>query len=73
MLFEFLLGALRLVDGFSPDLFQRATGQDAADLLQRLQPFLEQRLLHFNGSRIRATDRGYRYLDEILQTFLPDT
>ncbi len=72
LVFEFLLGALRLVDGFSPDLFQRATGQDAADLLQRLQPFLEQRLLHFNGARIRATDRGYRYLDEILQSFLPD-
>ena len=70
--FEFLLGALRLVDGFPLDRYVETTGLDADMLLSRLEPFLEQRLLHFNGQRIRATDRGYRYLDELLQQFLPD-
>ncbi len=70
-LFEFMLNALRLRDGFSLSLFTQRTGLDATLLGERLDTLVAGKLLRRSGDRIRATDRGYLYLNEILEHWLP--
>lgn len=73
LVFEFLLNNLRLVDGFSPAAFAASTGLSEQILLNALAPALEEKLLQRQQQQIRATERGYRFLDELLQRFLPGT
>lgn len=71
LLFEFLLNALRLREGFALSLFEARTGIGRAMLTPRLEPLTDARLLRLSGERVRCTDRGYDYLNEILEQLLP--
>lgn len=68
--FEFMMNALRLLDGFPARLFPERTGLP----LTVLQPELERAqalgLLAADAERIRPTDRGRRFLNDLLQIFL---
>ncbi|MFA0810336.1 radical SAM family heme chaperone HemW [Microbulbifer epialgicus] len=67
---EFLMNALRLVDGVSLDTFARYTGLPL-ERLQRQWPTLEaMELVQPLEQRIAASAFGFNYLDEILQCFL---
>jgi putative oxygen-independent coproporphyrinogen III oxidase len=70
--FEFMMNALRLVDGVPAALFEERTGV----LLRAVEPQLveaEKRgLLHRDHLVLRPTDLGRRYLNDLLQIFLPD-
>ncbi len=69
--FEFLLNALRLVDGFAPgDLFARA-GATTAVVESQLQIAECEGLIERTPSRIRPTVRGARFLNDLLALFLP--
>ncbi len=70
--FEFLMNALRLVEGFALADYRLATTLDSDRLLEHLQPWLQQGLLVREGERIRASERGYALLDEILSRIVPD-
>ncbi len=72
LVFEFLLNALRLREGFTLSLFEARTGIDRAVLEARLAPLAGSRLLRVAGERVRCTDRGYAYLNEILEKLLPE-
>ncbi|MCC6202458.1 MAG: radical SAM family heme chaperone HemW [Gammaproteobacteria bacterium] len=67
---EFLLNALRLCDGFAPELFVRRTGLP----IERLWPLLETAqgagLLEVTAARIRPTTLGQRYLNDLLLLFV---
>jgi putative oxygen-independent coproporphyrinogen III oxidase len=69
--FEFMLNALRLVEGFPIELFHRRTGLG----LNAIQPMLEKAeregLLERDLKRLRPTERGQRFLNELLALFLP--
>jgi oxygen-independent coproporphyrinogen-3 oxidase len=70
--FEFMLNALRLVEGFPPELFQQRTGLPITTIEASLQKAEHKNLIERDWKRIRPTARGQRFLNELLELFLPD-
>jgi oxygen-independent coproporphyrinogen-3 oxidase len=68
--FEFMLNALRLVEGVPAGMFAERTGLPGATILRKLQAAREQGLLEEDPLRIRPTRRGRLFLNELLQLFL---
>jgi putative oxygen-independent coproporphyrinogen III oxidase len=68
--FEFAMNALRLNEGFEPDLFTRRTGLGFSRIQGVLQVLQEQGLIESAG-HWRATARGRQLLNELIQRFLP--
>ena len=71
--FEFLLNALRLREGFNPELYTQRTGLPLSTLHSGLQQAMRLGLLQETPNRIAATPRGWELLNEILTLFLPPT
>ncbi len=69
--FEFMLNALRLVEGFPASLFSERTGLQLAAIEQQLAKAEQQELLERDWQRIRPSARGQRFLNELLELFLP--
>ena len=69
--FEFMMNALRLVAGFEATLFAERTGLTLAALEQPLQEALRRGLITRDHLRIAPTARGQRFLNDLLQLFLP--
>ena len=69
--FEFMLNALRLVEGFPPALFQERTGLPLQLIEGRLRDAEEKGLLERDWRRIAPSARGQRFVNELLQLFLP--
>ncbi len=70
--FEFMLNALRLKEGFAPHLFMERCGMPIRQVQSALEQAEEQGLLAWDMQNIRPTPRGWRYLNDLLQLFLPD-
>jgi len=70
--FEFMLNALRLVDGFEVQLFSQRTGLPISAVEARLAEAETKGLLERDWKRIRPTERGRHFLNELLAAFLPD-
>jgi oxygen-independent coproporphyrinogen-3 oxidase len=68
--FEFMLNALRLVQGVPAELFGQRTGLDASVIARRLALAAERGLLEADPRRIRPTPRGRLFLNDLLQLFL---
>ena len=68
--FEFMLNALRLVEGVPAELFGQRTGLDASVISRRLALAQERGLIESDPRRICPTMRGRRFLNELLQQFL---
>jgi putative oxygen-independent coproporphyrinogen III oxidase len=68
--FEFMLNALRLVEGFPVTLFQQRTGLPLTLLEPQLLNAEKQGLLERDWQRIRPSERGGRFLNELLELFL---
>lgn len=72
-LFEFMLNALRLRDGFCEQTFAERTGLPVTKLRERLEPVVEKGLIIETGpSTWRATARGGQFLNNLQAEFLPD-
>jgi putative oxygen-independent coproporphyrinogen III oxidase len=70
--FEFMLNALRLVDGFDVALFSARTGLPIHFVENELSDAEGRGLLERDWKRIRPTERGRHFLNELLGVFLPD-
>ena len=70
--FEFMLNALRLRDGFSRGLFAERTGLPLENLENTLAVAEERGLLFRDETQIQATERGWRFLNDLLELFLPE-
>jgi putative oxygen-independent coproporphyrinogen III oxidase len=70
--FEFLMNALRLTEGFAPELFVARTGLEIDDIAPRLERLRAEGLLRRQAGGWRASERGFQYLNEVLARFLPD-
>jgi oxygen-independent coproporphyrinogen-3 oxidase len=68
--FEFMLNALRLVDGVPSLLFQERTGLPLTTISARLKVAEEKGLLEPGVQRIRPSEKGRRFLNDLLQEFL---
>jgi putative oxygen-independent coproporphyrinogen III oxidase len=70
--FEFLLNALRLTDGFLLSEMQARTGAHQSDFEPGLVTGVSRGLLSWQGDRVKATPRGLRFLNAVLREFLPE-
>jgi putative oxygen-independent coproporphyrinogen III oxidase len=69
--FEFMLNALRLVEGFPAELFAARCGLPLSLIESRLKAAEEKKLLERSAQRIRPTERGRRFLNDLVGLFLP--
>ncbi len=70
--FEFMMNALRLTEGFSLALFEERTGLPLLSVLGTLDAAEKRGLVERDLARIRPTELGRRFLNELLQGFLPE-
>ena len=68
--FEFMLNALRLVEGVPCALFDERTGLSAAMLAAPLREALAAGLIDADPSRFRASPRGLDFLNDLQSIFL---
>ena len=69
--FEFMMNALRLADGFDVPLFAERTGLPISIAEQPLREAVQRGLITRDHVRIAPTKRGQRFLNDLLQLFLP--
>jgi len=70
--FEFMMNTLRLLEGFPVSLFAERTGLQIALAEKPLREAEARGLIVRDHERIRPTDLGQRFLNDLLQLFLPD-
>ncbi len=68
--FEFMLNALRLQDGFAPNLFAERTGLALNTIEKQLNAAEAKGLLYRDHMIIRPTELGQRFLNDLQQIFL---
>ncbi len=68
--FEYMLNALRLVDGFSLDAFEARTGLARATISAQLDAAVAQDWLAIDGDRVRPTELGRRFTNDVIELFL---
>ena len=68
--FEFMLNALRLIEGFPVGSFQARTGLPIASVEPVLALAEQKGLIERDWQRIRPSERGRRFLNELVELFL---
>ena len=71
LVFEFMMNALRLPEGFAVGSFVERTGLQIAVAEKPLAQAETRGLILRDHERIRPTDLGQRFLNDLLQLFLP--
>ncbi len=71
LIFEFMLNALRLTEGFSKTLFTMMTGLPFQSVAEKINNLVEQGLLIYEKGQIRTTHLGLNFLNDIQMDFLP--
>jgi putative oxygen-independent coproporphyrinogen III oxidase len=69
--FEFMLNALRLKQTITLDLFSARTGLHLAAIEKQLAIAASNNLLQYDQHSIKVTEHGYRFLNNLLEIFLP--
>jgi oxygen-independent coproporphyrinogen-3 oxidase len=69
-IFEFMMNALRLTEGFEPRLFEARTGLPLLLAEPALQAAEQRGLLLRTADNIRPSEQGRHFLNELLQMFL---
>ncbi len=70
--FEFLMNALRLTGGFETRMFQKRTGLSITTIQQQLDEAERRGLMVRDHQCIMPTSTGRRFLNDLLQIFLPE-
>lgn len=73
LLFEAMMNALRLKDGIKLTTLQQRTGLPGNVAMDALQQVINQQWVEITDDSIRCTETGYLFIDEILQTLLPES
>ena len=68
--FEFMLNTLRLIDGFNPKLYESRTGQSIELLSKQMREAENLDLLDIKTHKIRPTQKGYSFLNDLQAIFL---
>lgn len=71
-IFEFMMNALRLIEGFHSEDFCSRTGLPIIVAQQQLRVAEQIGLIHWDYQRIVPTDVGRKFLNDLLQIFLPN-
>lgn len=70
--FEYMLNALRLVDGFRLAEFEARTGLAAASIAPQLETAVARGWLDIVDGRVCPTDLGRRFTNDVVALFLPE-
>jgi oxygen-independent coproporphyrinogen-3 oxidase len=70
--FEFMLNALRLVEGFETSIFTARTGLEWAVIAPVMQGLMTQGLIESQPDRHHPTAKGLQFLNDVLLAFLPN-
>ncbi|MGH8211374.1 MAG: radical SAM family heme chaperone HemW, partial [Steroidobacteraceae bacterium] len=70
--FEFMLNALRLVEGFDATLFATRTGLGWEAVAAPVDALVARGLILKEGARLRPSPQGLRFLNELLLSFVSD-
>ena len=70
--FEFMLNALRLVNGFRDQDYEARTGLPIQRLVPTLSSLASRGLLQREDQGWRCTATGLRFLNDVLLSFLPN-
>jgi len=70
--FEFMLNALRLTEGFDPNLFGERTGMNIGAIRKALDQAEAKGLLTRDHTLIRPTELGRRFLNDLQEMFLAE-
>jgi oxygen-independent coproporphyrinogen-3 oxidase len=70
--FEYLLNALRLNEGFEQRAFEVRTGLPFSAAAPAVELALGRGLMERNGERWRASPKGFSFLNDLQQMFLPN-
>jgi oxygen-independent coproporphyrinogen-3 oxidase len=68
-----MMNALRLNEGFRTTLFEERTGMPLVAALPGIDEAERRGLICRDHERIAPTELGRRFLNDLLQIFLPDT
>lgn len=68
--FEYMLNALRLIDGVPLDDFSERTGLPTQSIAQRLAAGRRKGWLHDDPGQLRTTALGQRFLNDVIGSFL---
>ena len=68
--FEFMLNALRLIDGFPIALFEERTGLPFVTVVRQLEDAERRGFIERDWQRVRPTERGRLFLNELLALFV---
>ena len=72
-LLEFMMNAMRLTEGVTTELFTEHTGLSIDAAARKLQQARDRNLIDYDSKRIKPTELGRRYLNDLLQIFMHDT
>ena len=64
------MNALRLNKGFHPSTFFNYTGLPISHMQSQLEQAEQKELIQWDINRIKVTELGQRYLNELLQLFI---
>ena len=70
LVFEFMLNALRLQEGFELNLFEQMTGLHREAIQFKLDELSKQGLLDIKQDHLRLSDKGRVYLNDVVGAFL---
>ncbi len=70
--FEFMLNALRLVDGFEVETFTRRTGLPWEIVAGTMADLIDEGLIAASGTCYRASPLGLRFLNDVLLRFVTE-
>ena len=66
LILEFLMNALRLTDGFAPEVFSERTGLPSSVLFPFMDIALKRNMITRDDYKIRPTKSGLQYLNDLL-------
>lgn len=69
---EFMMNALRLTDGFETSLFSTYAGQPISLIEAPLKRAEESGFIEWTTTRIRPTEKGRQFLNDLLELFIDD-
>ena len=67
LVLEFMLNALRLVNGFDVKIFSERTGINLADIMNKINQAQHDGFLVINNNKIIPTDKGINFLNDCLE------
>ena len=70
VVYEFMINALRLKQGFDMKTFERHTFLSFEHILKNVQIGVKKGLLIFNANHVKTTKKGYLFLNDCINLFV---